>query len=47
MRGVITRKEVLANSILIIRLWGVRSYVRCLRAALSSVPSTFLQVVTA
>jgi len=47
MRGVITRKEVLANSMLIIRLWGLRSYVRCLRAALSSAPSTFLEVVTA
>jgi hypothetical protein len=47
MRGVITRKEVLANSLLIIRLWGPRCYVRCLRAALSSAPSTFLEVVTA
>lgn len=47
MRGVITRKEVLANSILIIRLWGLRSYLRCLRAALRSAPSTFLQVVMA
>jgi hypothetical protein len=47
MRGVITRKEVLANAVLIIRLWGVRSYVRCLRAALSGAPSTFLGVVTA
>jgi hypothetical protein len=47
MRGVITRKEVLANAMLIIRLWGLRAYVRCLRAALSSRPSTFLEVVTA
>lgn len=47
MRGVITRKEVLANSVLIIRLWGLRAYVRCLRAALSSGPTTFLEVVTA
>lgn len=47
MRGVITRKEVLSNSLLIIRLWGLRCYVRCLHAALSSAPSTFLEVVTA
>jgi hypothetical protein len=47
MRGLITRKEVLANSVLIIRLWGFRSYARCLRAALSSAPSTFLEVVSA
>jgi hypothetical protein len=47
MRGVITRKEVLANSMLIIRLWGFRCYLRCLRAALSSAPSTFLEVVAA
>ena len=46
MRGVITRRDILANSVLIIRLWGVRSYVRCLRAALSSAPTTFLEVVT-
>jgi hypothetical protein len=32
---------------LIIRLWGFRCYLRCLRAALSSTPSTFLEVVTA
>lgn len=47
MRGVITRKEVLANSMLIIRLWGLRCYLRCLRATLSSTPSTFLEIVTA
>jgi len=45
MRGVITGKDVLRHSVTIIRLWGVRSYFRCLRAALSSTPSTFLQVV--
>jgi hypothetical protein len=47
MRGVITRKEVLANSMLIIRLWGLRCYLRCLRATLSRTPSTFLEIVTA
>jgi hypothetical protein len=47
MRGVITRKEVVRNSLLIIRLWGPRCYLRCLRAAMSSTPSTFLEVVCA
>jgi hypothetical protein len=47
MRGVITRKEVVKNSLLIIRLRGLRCYLRCLRAALSSAPSTFLEVVCA
>ena len=47
MRGVITRKEVLKHTLLIIRLWGPRCYARCLRAALSSTPSTFLEVVCA
>jgi hypothetical protein len=47
MRGVITRKEVVKHSLLIIRLWGLRCYLRCLRAALSSSPSTFLEVVCA
>lgn len=45
MRGLITRKEVLRNSVTIIRLWGPRCYLRCLRAALSSRPSTFLETV--
>ena len=47
MRGVITRKEVLKHTLLIIRLWGPRCYARCLRAALSNSPSTFLEVVCA
>jgi len=45
MRGVITGKDVLRHSITIIRLWGFPCYLRCLRAALSRAPSTFLQVV--
>lgn len=47
MRGVITRKEVLSHSLLILRLWGPRRYLRCLRAAFSTAPSTFLEVVSA
>ncbi|HYS79959.1 MAG TPA: hypothetical protein VEM76_04585 [Anaeromyxobacteraceae bacterium] len=43
--GVITGKDVLKNSLTIVRLWGPKCYLRCLRAALSSKPSTFLQVV--
>ncbi len=45
MRGVITGKEVLAHSVTILRLWGPRCYLRCLRAALSSKPTTFLETV--
>ena len=47
MRGVITGKDVIRHSVTICRLWGPRCYLRCLRAALSSTPSTFLQVVSA
>ncbi len=45
MRGVITGKDVLRHSVTIWRLWGPRCYFRCLRAALSSKPSTFLELV--
>jgi hypothetical protein len=47
MRGVITGKDVIRHSATIIRLWGPRCYLRCLRAALSSRPSKFLEIVTA
>ncbi len=47
MRGVITGKDVLRHPITIVRLFGVGCYVRCLRAALSSRPSTFLEVLYA
>jgi hypothetical protein len=46
MQGVITGKDVLMNSVTIIRLWGPRRYLRCLRAALSRNPSTFLNIVS-
>ncbi len=45
MRGVITRKEVLRHALTIVRLFGPRTYWRCLRAAFSPAPSTFLEVV--
>jgi hypothetical protein len=45
MRGVITGKDVFRHSFTIVRLFGPRCYLRCLRAALSTNPSTFLEVV--
>ena len=45
MRGVITRKEVLMHALTIVRLFGPRTYWRCLLAAFSPAPSTFLEVV--
>jgi hypothetical protein len=47
MRGVITRKEVLAHPLMIVRLFGPRAYLRCLRAAFSARPTTFLETVFA
>jgi hypothetical protein len=45
MRGMITRREVLTHALTIARLFGLRTYWRCLRAAFSPAPSTFLEVV--
>jgi hypothetical protein len=45
MRGVITGRDVFRHSVMIVRLFGARTYLRCLRASLSSRPSTFLEVV--
>jgi hypothetical protein len=45
MRGVITRREVLTHSFAIVRLFGPLIYVRCLRAAFSARPTTFLEMV--
>jgi len=47
MRGVITGKDVFRHSLAIVRLYGARCYLRCLRASLSSRPGTFLEVVFA
>jgi hypothetical protein len=45
MRGTITSKEVFRQWLTIVRLFGARCYLRCLRAAVGRTPSTFLGVV--
>ncbi len=45
MQGTITSKEVLLHWRTIVRLWGARCYLRCLRAVWGRTPSTFLGVV--
>jgi hypothetical protein len=45
MHGTITGREVILYWLTIVRLWGARCYLRCLRAALRRRPSTFLGVV--
>jgi hypothetical protein len=45
MRGVITGREVVLHAVTIIRLWGLPTWSRCLRAALSGKPTTFLATV--
>ncbi len=45
MRGTITAREVFRHGATIIRIWGVGTYVACVRAALSRRPSTFLDVL--
>ncbi len=45
MFGLITRKEVLMHSLTIVRLFGLRAFSRCLRAAFSTRPTTFLETV--
>jgi hypothetical protein len=45
MRGVITGKDVLLHSFTIVKLCGLRCYLRCLRSGLSRRPSTFLAVI--
>jgi len=42
MHGTITSKELFLHWLTIVRLWGARCYLRCLRAALGRTPSTFL-----
>lgn len=46
MKGTITGKEVVLQVVTIVRLWGLRCYLRCLRAVLGRKSSTFLGVVT-
>ena len=45
MKGFITGREVVRHAFTIIRLWGVSTYIRCLRATVSRTPPTFLAVV--
>ncbi len=47
MRGLITSRDVVLHAFTIIRLWGLPTYLRCLRATLSRRPTTFLAVVHA
>ncbi len=47
MRGLITGKHVVLQAFTIIRLFGLPTYVRCLRATLRGRPTTFLAVVHA
>ena len=45
MRGAITGKDVIVNSVAIVRLWGFGTYLQCLWAAVNRRPSTFLGVL--
>ena len=45
MRGLITGRDVVLHAFTIIRLWGLPTYVRCVRAIASGSPTTFLTVV--
>lgn len=45
MNGTITSKELFLYWLTIVRLFGARCYLRCVRAALGRRPSTFLGVV--
>ena len=47
MKGMITGRDVVRHTFTIIRLWGLPTYVRCLRATVSRRPTTFLAVVQA
>ncbi len=47
MKGLITGRDVVLHTFTIIQLWGLPTYVRCLRATLSRSPTTFLAVVHA
>lgn len=45
VKGTITSRDILLNAVTILRLWGPRFYVRCLRAIASGRPCTFLDVL--
>lgn len=46
MKGLITSRDVVTHGFTIVRLWGFATYLRCLRAALSRRPTTFLAIVS-
>jgi hypothetical protein len=47
MKGLITSRDVVTHAFTIVRLWGFATCLRCLRAALSRRPTTFLAIVSA
>lgn len=47
MKGLITSKELVTHAVTIVRLWGLPTYLRCLRAVVSRRPTTFLAIVCA
>lgn len=44
MRGVVTTRRLFTHGLLICRLFGVRAYLRCLRAVLAGRRVTFLEL---
>jgi hypothetical protein len=47
MKGLITGKDVMTHALTIVRLWGLPTYLRCLRAVVSRRSTTFLSIVSA
>lgn len=45
MRGVITNRIVWTQAVTIVREFGLGAYARCLRAAVTGRPATFLEAV--
>lgn len=45
MRGAITGKDVILNSLSIVRFWGVGTWCSCMWAAIARKQTTFLDVL--
>ncbi len=45
MRGAITGRDVILNTVSIVRLWGVATWCSCVWAALARKQTTFLDVL--
>ena len=45
IRGLITSKDVFRHTGSIVRGYGFRSYLRCIRALLSGRSTTFLEII--